>query len=139
VEFGPAFGRIRRVRSEEELGYLRRSGYLTDLACEALEEHLRPDMTEHDILSIVYSSYIKNGGEPGIHFIATTHIDQSDRCVPLTKPTPPGLGIGSVVITELTVSYWGYSTQIRRPFAIAREPSPLYRKLFDTALECYEN
>jgi Xaa-Pro aminopeptidase len=139
VEFGPAFGRIRRVRSEEELGYLRRSGYLTDLACEALEEYLRPGLTEHDILSIVYSSYIKNGGEPGIHFIATTYMDQPDRFVPWQKPTPRVVEAGSVVITELTVSYWGYSTQIHRPFAITREPSPLYRRLFDTALECYED
>ena len=39
VEFGPQFGRIRRVRSDEELGFLRTSGYLTDLACEALENN----------------------------------------------------------------------------------------------------
>jgi Xaa-Pro aminopeptidase len=139
VEFGPAFGRIRRVRSEEELGYFRRSGYLTDLACEALEQHLRAGMSEQDILSIVYSSYIKNGGDPGIHFIATTHMDNPDRCVPWQKTTSRVIEAGGVVITELTVSYWGYSTQIHRPFAIAREPSALYRKLFDTALECYEN
>ncbi|HSF59442.1 MAG TPA: M24 family metallopeptidase [Candidatus Binatia bacterium] len=139
VEFGPAFGRIRRVRSEEELAYCRRSGYLTDLACEALEEHLRAGLTEQDILSIVYSAYIKNGGDPGIHFIATTRMEQPDRFVPWQKTTPRVIEAGSVVITELTVSYWGYSTQIHRPFAIAREPSPLYRKLFNTALECYEN
>jgi Xaa-Pro dipeptidase len=139
AEFGPTFSRIRRVRSEEELAYFRRSGYLTDLACEALEEHLRPGLTEQDILSIVYGSYIKNGGDPGIHFIATTRMDQPDRFVPWQKTTPRVIEAGSVVITELTVSYWGYSTQIHRPFAIAREPSPLYRKLFDTALECYEN
>jgi len=139
VEFGPALGRIRRLRSEEELTYFRRSGYLTDLACEALEEHLQPGLTEQDILSIVYSAYIKNGGDPGIHFIATTHMDNPDRFVPWQRQTPRVLERGSVVITELTVSYWGYSTQIHRPFAIAREPSPLYRKLFDTALECYEN
>jgi Xaa-Pro aminopeptidase len=138
VEFGPAFTRIRRVRSEEELVYLRRSGYLTDLACEALEQKLRPGMTEQDILSVVYGAYIKNGGDPGIHFIATTHMDEPDRFVPWQKTTPRVVEKGSVVITELTVSYWGYSTQIHRPFAIAREPSPLYRKLFDTALECYE-
>ena len=117
VEFGPAFGRIRRVRSEEELAYFRRSGYLTDLACEALEEHLRPGLTEQDILSIVYSAYIKNGGDPGIHFIATTRMDQPDRFVPWQKTTPRVIEAGSVVITELTVSYWGYSTQIHRPFA----------------------
>jgi Xaa-Pro aminopeptidase len=139
VEFGPAFNRIRRVRSEEELPYLRRGGYLTDLACEALERDLRPGMTEHDILSVVYGAYLKNGGDPGIHFIATTHMDHPDRFVPWQRTTPRVIQAGSVVITELTVSYWGYSAQIHRPFAIGREPSLLYRKLFDIALECYEN
>ena len=139
VEFGPRFGRIRRVRSEEELVYLRKSGYLTDLACEALENNLRPGLTEHDVLSIVYGAYIKNGGDPGIHFIATTNMENPDRFVPWQKQTSRVLEKGSVVITELTVSYWGYSTQIHRPFAIGTEPSPTYRKLFDTAFECYEN
>jgi Xaa-Pro dipeptidase len=139
VEFGPAFNRIRRVRSEEELVYLRKSGYLTDLACEALENNLRPGLTEQDVLSIVYGAYIKNGGDPGIHFIASTNMENPDRFVPWQKQTSRVLEKGSVVITELTVSYWGYSTQIHRPFAIGKEPAPIYRKLFDTALECYEN
>lgn len=139
VEFGPQFGRIRRVRSEEELVYLRKSGYLTDLACEALENNLRPGLTEQDVLSIVYNSYLKNGGEPGIHFIATTNMDKPDRFVPWQRQTSRVLGKGSVVITELTVSYWGYSTQIHRPFAIGKEPTPTYRKLFDAAYECYES
>src|SRR6266404_4903543 len=139
IEFGPQFSRIRRVRSEEELGYLRKSGYLTDLACEALENNLRPGLTEQDVLSIVYSAYIKNGGDPGIHFIATTNMDTPDRFVPWQKQTARVLEKGSVVITELTVSYWGYSTQIHRPFAIGKEPSPTYRKLFDAAYGCYEN
>jgi Xaa-Pro aminopeptidase len=139
IDFGPQFGRIRRVRSEEELVYLCKSGYLTDLACEALENNLRPGLTEQDVLSIVYSAYIKNGGDPGIHFIASTNMDSPDRFVPWQKQTSRVLEKGSVVITELTVSYWGYSTQIHRPFAIGKEPAPIYRKLFDTALECYEN
>jgi Xaa-Pro aminopeptidase len=139
VEFGPQFGRIRRVRSEEELVYLRKSGYLTDLACEALENNLRPGLTEQDVLSIVYSAYIKNGGDPGIHFIASTNMDSPDRFVPWQKQTSRVLEKGSVVITELTVSYWGYSTQIHRPFAIGKEPAPIYCKLFDAALRCYEN
>jgi Xaa-Pro aminopeptidase len=139
VEFGPQFNGIRRVRSEEELVYLRKSGYLTDLACEALENNLRPGLTEHDVLSIVYGAYIKQGGDPGIHFIATTNMDTPDRFVPWQKQTARVLEKGSVVITELTVSYWGYSTQIHRPFAIGKEPSSTYRKLFDAAYACYEN
>ncbi|HEY7221917.1 MAG TPA: M24 family metallopeptidase [Candidatus Binatia bacterium] len=139
AEFGPQFNRIRRVRSEEELVYLRKSGYLTDLACEALESNLRPGLTEQDVLSIVYGAYIKQGGDPGIHFITTTKMHDPDRFVPWQKQTARVLEKGSVVITELTVSYWGYSTQIHRPFAIGQEPAPVYRKLFDAALQCYEN
>lgn len=139
TDFGLPFTRIRRVRSEEELPYLRRSGYLTDLACEALERELKPGMTEHDILSVVYNSYLKNGGDPGIHFIATTQMDKPDRYVPWQRTTTRVIERGSVVITELTVSFWGYSTQIHRPFAIGCEPNALYRKLFNVALECYEN
>lgn len=139
IEFGPQFNRIRRVRSDEELVYLRRSGYLTDLACEALENNLRSGLTEHDVLSIVYGAYIKQGGDPGIHFIATTNMENPDRFVPWQKQTSRVLEKGSVVITELTVSYWGYSTQIHRPFAIGKEPAPIYRRLFEAALQCYEN
>jgi Xaa-Pro aminopeptidase len=139
TEFGPRFSRIRRVRSEEELSYLRKSGYLTDLACEALENNLRPGLSEQDVLSIVYQAYIKQGGDPGIHFIASTQMDNADRFVPWQKQTSRVLEKGSVVITELTVSYWGYSTQIHRPFAIGTEPSATYRKLFDAAYQCYEN
>lgn len=138
-DFGPRFGRIRRVRSDEELVYLRKSGYLTDLACEALENDLRPGLTEQDVLSIVYHAYLKNGGDPGIHFITTTNMNAPDRFVPWQRQTARVLEKGSVVITELTVSYWGYSTQIHRPFAIAQEPTPVYRKLFDAANECYES
>jgi Xaa-Pro aminopeptidase len=139
VEFGPQFGHIRLVRSEEELIYLRKSGYLTDLACQALENNLRPGLTEQDVLSIVYNAYLKNGGDPGIHFIATTNMDDPDRFVPWQRQTSRALEKGSVVITELTVSYWGYSTQIHRPFAIGKEPTLTYRKLFDAAYECYES
>lgn len=138
-EFGPQFSRIRRVRSDEELAYLRKSGYLTDIACEALENNLRPGLTEQEVLAIVYGAYIKQGGDPGIHFIATTDMDRPDRFVPWQKQTSRVLEKGSIVITELTVSYWGYSTQIHRPFAIGKEPSPTYRKLFDAAYQCYEN
>src|ERR671922_2229511 len=59
VEFGPTFNRIRRVRSKEELPFLRRSGYLTDLACEALERELRPGMTEQDILAVGHRAQFK--------------------------------------------------------------------------------
>ena len=139
VEFGRQYNSIRWVRSEEELGFFRRSGYLTDLTCQALEERLRPGMTEHDIRSIVSNAFNNQESDPGIHFIATTSMAEPDRCLPWQRTTPRTITEGSVVIAEITVSYWGYSTQIHRAFAIGQEPTPLYQELFDVALECYEN
>ncbi|HEY3169053.1 MAG TPA: M24 family metallopeptidase [Candidatus Binatia bacterium] len=65
--------------------------------------------------------------------------NRSSRFRSAVRPHPPRTQRGRARLTELTVSYWGYSTQIHRPFAIGKEPAPIYRKLFDAALECYEN
>lgn len=138
-EFGPQFNRIRWVKSREELVWVRRSGYLTDLVCEALESRLRPGLSEHDILAIVYGAYVKHGGDPQVHFIASTSMADPDRFVPWQRMTNRVIEAGSVVLTELTVSYWGYATQIHRPFAVGREPAPIYRQLFDAAIECFES
>lgn len=137
-EFGRTYNGIRWVRSDEEVVFLRRSGQLTDLACEALERELRPGLNEFEIRSIITNAYNDRESDPGIHFVATTSMAQPDRFVPWQRATPRVLSKGDVVITELTVSYWGYSTQIHRPFAIAAEPAPVYRELFDAAYACYE-
>jgi len=138
TEFGREFNRIRWVRSEEEQVFVKKSGHLTDLVCEALEARLRPGQSEHDILAIVYDAYARHGGDPQVHFIASTPMAKPDRFVPWQRMTNRTIDVGSVVITELTVSYWGYATQIHRPFAIGRPPTPLYQELFDAALECFE-
>jgi len=61
-----------------------------------------------------------------------------ERGVPWQYFQDRRLEAGDAVITEITVEFWGYRTQIHRPFAVAAEPTPLYRELFDAALDCYE-
>src|SRR5579875_1005119 len=129
---------IRWVRSEEEMEWFRRSAYLTDLTMEALEHKIRPGLTEFDLDAIVHSSFPRDGGQLWIDYISSTSMDDPDVFVPWQLPTPRVLNKGDVVITEITVGYYGYFSQIHRPFAVAREPNALYRKLYDVALECYE-
>lgn len=138
IDFGRQYGAIRAIRSDEELQYVRRSGYLTDLVCEALERNLRPGLTEFDVRAIVLDAFSHHESDVGIHFIASTSMAKPDRYVPWQRVTPRVLRKGDVVITELTVAYWGYRSQIHRPFAIGEEPNQLYRDLFDAAYECYE-
>ncbi len=138
VDLSRPYNEIRWVRSDEELHWIRQSAYLSDLCCEMLERRIKPGLTEFDLSAIVHEAFLSNGGRMGIHFIATTSMAQPERFVPWQSLTPRVLNKGDVVITEITVNYWGYSTQIHRPFAVSVEPTPIYRKLYDVALECFE-
>jgi Xaa-Pro aminopeptidase len=133
------YSEIRWIRSEEELSWFRQSAYLTDLTCEILERRIRPGLSEYDLSAIVHEAFLHHGGHLGIHFIASTPMSAPERFVPWQFLTPRTLRIGDVVITEITITYWGYGAQIHRPFAVSVEPSPFYQKLFDVAYECFES
>ena len=134
---GP-YNRIRWVRSTEELGWLRRSAELTDHTCELLEERIRPGLSEHDLAAIIHEAFVPQGGHAGLHFVATTSMAEPDRSVPWQFLSWRRLRPCDVVITEITVSYWGYGAQIHRPFAVAAEPTARYRELYEVALECFD-
>ncbi len=138
VDLAGAYNRIRVIRSEEELDWLRESGRLSDLTCEALEREIRPGLTEYDLSAIIHDAFLPESGLMGIHFVSTTSMRNPERPVPWQYLTPRKVEPGDVVITEITISYWGYATQIHRPFAVSEEPAPVYRELFDVAMECYE-
>lgn len=138
VDVARLFNEIRWIRSEEELERFRRSAYLTDVACELLERRIRPGLSEYDLSAIVHEAFVPGGGHLGIHFFASTPMAAPDRFVPWQFLTPRTLKTGDAVISEITISYWGYGAQIHRPFAVAAEPAPVYRRLFDVAWECFE-
>ncbi len=138
VDVSSEYNMIRWVRSEEEIEWFRKSAHLTDLTVEALEKRIKPGLTEHDLTAIVYDSFLRHGGQLWIAFISTTSMDEPTIYVPWQFPTSRVVKPGHVVITEITVGYYGYNAQIHRPFAVGREPTPLYRRLYETALECFE-
>src|SRR6266508_2404509 len=120
-DLGRRLDQIRWIRSEEELGWLRRSAELTDRACELLEARIRPGLSEHDLVTTIHEAFLPEGGQAGLHFLAATSMADPDRFVPWQFPTGRVLRQGDVVITEITVSWWGYGAQIHRPFAVAAE------------------
>lgn len=132
------FNAIRVIRSEEELAWFRESARLTDLTCEALEREVRPGLSEYDLSALIHNAFLPQSGHMGIHFLSSTPMESPERPVPWQFLTPRKLQKGDVVITEITITYWGYATQIHRPFAVAAEPTAAYRKLYDVAWECYE-
>lgn len=133
VDMNPAYTRLRLVKSSEEIDWSRIGAALSDLGLAALRRSLRPGVTEHQLANEVERAYVAWGGTTGIHFIGATAMDDPAICVPAQFHGWRALRSGDVVFTEISAAFWEYSGQVLRSFTVDAEPTPLYRKLHDTA------
>jgi Xaa-Pro dipeptidase len=132
------FTRLRAIKSEEEIAWLRKAAAFTDRTIYALQEKVRPGMTEYSLLGIIEGSYRAEGGIPHIAFLRSMAMDNPNGCLPAQNPSDRVIKEGDVIITEISASYWGYSGQIHRPIFVGAEPTAVWQRLFDTALTSYE-
>jgi Xaa-Pro dipeptidase len=128
---------LRAVKSEEEIGWLRRAAEYTDRAVEALRAEVTPGIPEYALLGIVEGAYRSDGGLPHIAFVRSMPMAEPNGCLPAQNPSGRLLGEGDVIITEISASYWGYSGQIHRPVFVRAEPTAAWQRLFDAALDAY--
>ncbi len=127
------YTRLRLVKSQEEIAWLRRGAKLTDDAVAALAAAAAPGMTEPECCASLESAYIAAGGETGIHYLGATSMASPHLCVPAQWPSARALAAGDVLSCEVSVAYHGYPGQLLRTFTIAAEPTPRYRDLHDAA------
>ncbi len=138
TDFMPQLSHIRLIKSEEEIGFLRKGAEFSDLAIEALEREARPGVTEYELAAIVEGAYLGLGGKNHIHYMAATPMSNPDVCVPAQYQSSRALQTGDILITEISAHYHGYAGQILRPFAIGAPPTPAYRHMYDIAVEAFE-
>jgi Xaa-Pro aminopeptidase len=129
---------LRTVKSAEELAMLRTAALFTDQAMRALEREAKPGLREHELATIVESSYGREGGTHGIHFMATTPMVAPMIGVPSQLQSSRIIEKGDVLITEISAEHWGYTGQLHRAYAIGEEPTDAYRGLHEVAVEAYE-
>lgn len=137
VDLTRPYRRLRVEKSDEELAWIRRGAAFTDAAMRALQEQARPGLREYQLGAIVESAYLHDGGQPHLHYISSTAMAASDRCVPAQNLSERELQAGDVILTEISAAYWGYSGQILRPIAVAAEPPADYQELYRLAEEAY--
>lgn len=132
------FTRLRVIKSKEEIDWLRKAAEFTDRTIYALQERVRPGMTDYSLMGIIEGSYRSDGGIPHIAFLRSMAMDDPNGCLPAQNPSDRIIQKGDVIITEISASYWGYSGQIHRPIFIGSDPTSEWQRLFDTALAAYE-
>ena len=138
VNLNPDFRALRRVKSAEEMEYVRAAAALCDLSLEALREGVRPGIEERQLQRIIEDAFLGTGAQPAVTFALSTPMSDPDVCVPRQNLGDRRIQPGDAVVTEISVAYWGYTSQILRSLTVGSDPNDLYTRLHQVALERYE-
>jgi Xaa-Pro dipeptidase len=125
--------RLRTIKSEEEVDWLRIGAALSDAGFAALLAGTRPGLTERELGDIVERAYIRYGGTTMIHYIGVTSMANPHIFVPPQLHSPRRVQKGDIVFCELSAFWWDYPGQVLRTFTVEADPAPLYRDLHATA------
>ena len=131
--------KLRMIKSEEEISWLRVGAAMSDLAMTALIKGTRPGMTEHELADLIERTYIGLGGNNWIHYIGSTPMKSPDVCVPRQFTSRRKIQKGDFVFCELSASFWDYSGQVLRGFSVDAEPTSLYKDLHQTAYSAFNS
>jgi Xaa-Pro aminopeptidase len=132
------YTRLRLVKSEEEIEWVVIAAQMTDQAVQALHEQARPGATELELGDVVERAYVSRGGKTHIHYLGATSMSAPDLCVPPQYPRARELAPGDALVCEISASYWEYTAQLLRTFAVAADPTPLYEELHAVAEAAFE-
>jgi Xaa-Pro aminopeptidase len=138
VDMNAGYTRLRLVKSEEEIEWLRIAAGMTDDAVGALHAGAAPGVSELDLADAVERAYVPRGGTTHIHYLAATPMSTPTVCVPAQYPTARALERGDALVCEMSASYWEYTGQLLRTFTVADDPTPLYRELHDVAEAAFD-
>jgi Xaa-Pro aminopeptidase len=130
--------RLRRVKSDEELDWLRIGAHFSDLGMAGLRDALTAGLTERELGDRIERSYLAQGATNQIHYIGATSMADPQVAVPRQFPSTRRVQMGDVVFAEISAAFWDHSGQVLRSFAVGEDPPQLYRALHDTADAAFE-
>jgi Xaa-Pro aminopeptidase len=130
--------RLRLVKSEEEIDWLRIGAALSDAGFKSLLEGTKSGLTERELANVVERAYVGQGGTTFIHYIGVTSMANPHICVPPQFASSRRVQRGDVVFCELSASWWDYSGQVLRSFTVDADPTPLYRDLHAAAEAAFD-
>ena len=133
VDLGGRYVRLRLVKSDEEIEWMRAGARLSDAGMQALGDQLCSGLSEHELADVVERAYVPLGGTTHIHYFGVTSMAAPDRCVPAQFTSDRRVEPGDVVTLELSAAYFGYAGQVLRSFAVEADPTPLYQELHEVA------
>ena len=123
---------LRRIKSDEEIEFLREGARRTDRAFEAAVAAIRPGARNIDVYNAILHESIRDGGTMCFALLGSTSMTEAGMAFPDAYISDREIGTGDVVINEHSSCYGGYSGQMLRTVFVG-EPTRHYRELFAIA------
>jgi len=133
ADLNRAYVRLRRVKSQEEIDWLRIGAWLSDRGMAGLRDGIAVGVNERALGDLIERAYMREGGTNVIHFIGATSMHDPQLGVPAQFPSTRRVAKGDIVFAEISAAFWDHSGQVLRSFAVGEEPPPLYRALHAAA------
>ena len=133
ADLNRAYVQLRRVKSPDELDWLRIGAWLSDRGMAGLRDGLAVGLTERALGDLIERAYTREGGTNVIHFIGATSMHDPQLGAPAQFPSTRRVAKGDIVFAEISAAFWDHSGQVLRSFAVGEEPPSLYRALHDAA------
>lgn len=137
VEANDVLQAARMLKSAEEIAWFERGAAFTDRAIDAIVANLRPGLPEYQLSAFIQASHLMDGGALMFHFLGATPMDAPELIFPWQYPSTRLVQQGDVLLSEISVGYWGYAGQIQRAFAVGAKPTAEYQKLYELAAGAY--
>jgi Xaa-Pro dipeptidase len=128
---------MRLLKSAEEIQFLERSAELGDAGIRAMQERVKPGMTESEVFAIVHEAVIREGGEMGMIQLGSCSMLDPDINDQRPRPVDRAIGDRDIINNELGIFYNGYEAQCGKP-VLTGEPTSEYKEMFALALEGYK-
>ncbi|MGE3248043.1 MAG: M24 family metallopeptidase, partial [Beijerinckiaceae bacterium] len=138
VSLGREYVALRRVKSPEELDWFRIGAWMSDCGMQALADHAKPGLAEHELANAIERAYVGYGGSHVIHFIGSTPMRNPSVPAPAQYTSSRKLQKGDIVFAEISAHYYGHSGQVLRSYAVGEEPPALYRDMHAAADAAYD-
>jgi len=116
-------------KSPEELRAMAKAGELAIKALEAVKATAKPGVREYQLAGAVANAVMSEGGRYHLLMIGSTSMHDPKLIFPNPNPSARVLKEGDIILSELAMSYMGYSAKIGHPISIG-QPTERYTRFF---------
>jgi Xaa-Pro aminopeptidase len=138
---------MRVVKSEAEIGMLRKAGKIARKVIDTMRDTARPGVTEAAVYAEMIRTHIANGGEPNIfNLLSSGPVDHPEDelwhllhgCEQPLTPTMRPLQDGDIIVSEWHTKYCGYRCHTEYTVYLGRNPPKELANIWAVSVECLE-